>query len=600
MNKKIIILTSGLMMLLLSSAIFISCDDDHFSIDPQVSGEGTLWQNISGNPELSEFADILSKVYYSTKETESTNQTYADLLSNSPTFTVWAPKNNTFGYANWLEKLNSGDREQIYEVERELVRNCITRFRHVMNGTKVEDILLFNGKRAEFDCGNGTINDVKIVEANLGTQNGVIHITEGAIPYLQNMYEYVKGDERLTKLSAFLEKYESTEFDEYSSTQGPTIDGEITWVDSVTYLTNSYFYPNYLNAYINREDSNYVMVMPTDALWEEQYEKMKAYYNYVPTYTQTVITVAENGTSSSETNTTRYTDAELDSIIDFRTCDAIARNLCFNGNYQFGHSHTEMATEGVCDSIESTSGTIFYDPYSASLFNHVTPVRVSNGWAYVVDEFNYRLEDTWLKKRVLEAEVIAESWDNCSIDYYNMNNVGNPWSYLSAEELAKLGDDFVIPDSVMTGRSVHVIPTRTTANPLVTFRLPNTLSCKYDIIAVIPYNTTIQRPYQLRAYVNYHTTKTTQDRVQLNPIEGVNGSGKLFHSKPPYVDEKGILQFSDSILLAQDFEFPVCYYGIQNAYATLEIQSYMTSSQRNTYTNEFYVDKVILIPKERE
>ena len=78
MKKKLFILTSVLMMVLLSSsALFISCDDDHFTVDSQVSGKGTLWQNISSNPDLSEFASIFSKVYYSTTEEKTTRQTYA-------------------------------------------------------------------------------------------------------------------------------------------------------------------------------------------------------------------------------------------------------------------------------------------------------------------------------------------------------------------------------------------------------------------------------------------------------------------------------------------------------------------------------------------
>ncbi len=598
MNKRLIYMAC--LMIMLSSAAFMSCEDDHFTIDPQVSGKGTLWQNISATPDISEFASILSRVYFSNSRETVTSRTYADLFGSDQSFTLWAPKNGTFDYEKWNEMLESGDRDQIYDVENELIRNCMTRYRHILTGTKVEDIYLLNGKRAEFDCGNRVINDINIIEANIGSSNGVIHITDGPIAYLPNVYEYINTNSDLNKLSKFLKKYESVEFSESQSTQGPTIDGEITWVDSVTYVTNSYFNFNYLNAYINREDSNYVMIMPTDIVWDAQYEKMKGYFHYIPQYNQTVITVAPDGTSSSTTNTTNYTAMELDSITDFRTCDAIARNLCFNGNFQYGHDYAEMATAGVCDSIESTSGTIFYDPNSAALFNHVTPVRVSNGWAYVVDEFNYKLEDTWLKKRVLEAERYYESYDNCTLTQYNMNDIQNPWSYLPGEELAKKGEGFVIPDSVIEGRSIKVVPTRSTANPSVLFKLPNTLSCKYDIIAVLPYNIQTAKPYQLRAYINYHTTKANSDRVQLKPIEGVNGSGNYYHPKTPHIDDKGLLQFSDSLLLVQDFEFPVCYYGVTDAYATLEIQSYMTSTQRNTYTNEFMIDKIILVPKEKE
>ena len=83
------------------------------------------------------------------------------------------------------------------------------------------------------------------------------------------------------------------------------------------------------------------------------------------------------------------------------------------------------------------------------------------------------------------------------------------------------------------------------------------------------------------------------------PFEGVNGSGRNFVSKEPHVDEKGQFHFNDSVLVAQDFEFPVSYVGIDDAYVTLEIQSYMTSSQRTTFTNELLIDKIVLVPKEK-
>ena len=107
-------------------------------------------------------------------------------------------------------------------------------------------------------------------------------------------------------------------------------------------------------------------------------------------------------------------------------------------------------------------------------------------------------------------------------------------------------------------------------------------------------------PDHFRAYVNYHNAKQTQDRVQLMPIEGVNGTDKLFRTKKPHVDEKGMLQFNDSVLLAQDFEFPVCYYGLSDAYVTVQLQSNISSRDRSFYTNEIIVDKIIFIPKENE
>ncbi len=590
MNKKISIL-AGVVLSAMVIYPLTSCKDDHFDADPTLTSKLTIWENISQTPELSEFASILSRVYFSTSESNTTSQTYSDLFNHDQTFTVWAPKNGTFDYESWNSLLESGDRESVYKVETELIRNCMTRYSHVMSGGDEEKIIFFNGKQGHFNCGKGTINGVTITDSNIGCSNGVVHIIEGPVPYLPNVYEYLSKDASLSRLNAFLKKYESIEFVEDASTQGPTIDGNITWVDSVTTLRNTYF--NYLRAYINREDSSYVMIMPTDDCWDATYAKTKNYFNYRTNYSQQVITVdPQTLATSTETKTTTLSDEEMDSIIDFRTSDAISRNLVFNHNWQFGHDYVDMMTENRCDSIESTAGVIFYDPYSARLFNHVTPIELSNGYAFVVDNFNYRMEDTWFDTKLFtyEAERYYESYEYCTIErVHKETNI--KYRRYGSEDGEQL-------DTLLKYTAIKLAPTRTTANPTVKFRLPDTYSCKYDIYAVMIYNLDQMKPYHLRAYMYYHDKKATQEKVQLTPPSGVNADGKNFVTTGPHYDEAGLLHQNDTLLLQRDFELPICYYGLDDAYATLEIQSYLTSSQRSKYTNEVLIDKIILVPKE--
>ena len=61
---------------------FTSCSDkDHFSV-ANMGGDSTLWENISSDEELSNFASVL----------EATG--YANKLSTSQVFTVFAPTND--------------------------------------------------------------------------------------------------------------------------------------------------------------------------------------------------------------------------------------------------------------------------------------------------------------------------------------------------------------------------------------------------------------------------------------------------------------------------------------------------------------------------
>ena len=573
-------------LLLLLAAM--SCTDDHFTVDPEVAGRSTIWETIQTTSNLSQFADILKSVQYSKTRGTTTRQTYADLLNHDQTFTVWAPADGTFDYEACKKLIASGS-EGAYKVETELIRNCMARYTHLLSGDKVEEIKLFNDKSAIFNCASQMLKNQKIRTSNIGTSNGVVHIIDGAPEYLPNVYEFIESQAGLDSLWLFLKNYEELEFNENQSTKGPIVNGDITWADSVTNLTNRYF--NVIGAYLNREDSSYAMVMPNNDAWTVGYNKIKGYYVYQPEYQQTIVSVDETGKETTETKTTSYTQEEIDSITRFYIDHTIARNLVFNTNEQYGHYHEDYPVVGACDSLKSTWGDTFEDPYSAALFDGKTPTQLSNGYAYIVDHYNYRPEDSWLFVEDFEAERFYESYSSCTP---TSTRIYQNWSYMTDSTDISTVRDTVIQETVL-----RLAPSRATANSSVTIRLPQTLSTKYDIYAVMAYNTSANRPYQFRAYLNYHKNARTSTRQQLQAIEGVNGSGRNFVSKEPHVDEKGQFHFNDSVLVAQDFEFPVSYVGIDDAYVTLEIQSYMTSSQRTTFTNELLIDKIVLVPKEK-
>lgn len=567
-----------------------SCSDDHFTIDDDVAARTTIWENISENDELSEFADLLTRVYYSSSKGNTTTQTYADLLDHDQTFTVWAPADGTFDYASWNTLLSYGEVDSTYRVEVELIRNSMTRYSHLLSGSDATTLDLYNDKTAVFDCAAATIKDVPITTANITGTNGVLHVTDGRIEYLPNLYEYLSKGIDIDSVANFILSFETTEFDEDQSTQGPTVDGNVTWVDSITYLSNSYLQGYYLNAALDSEDSLYVMILPNNDAWNEAYAQILPYYNYMEEYVQTITSTSSDGTESSETVTTTYTEEEVDSITRFRVSDVISRNLVFNTTTQTGYSWEQYAVEGACDSLVSTYGQTFDAPYCALLFDDAEPEELSNGYAYIVDSYNYRPEDAWVFELEYEAERNYTTYSACTP---SQEKISYDYTYIPDSNYMDVTKDTTITETVL-----RLTPSRSTSNSDVTLRLANTLSGTYDIYVLMAYNVDVARPYQFRAYITYHdgsSSKTT--RTRLTPIEGVNGSGNNFTSKAPHVDENGQFHFNDSILVAQDWELPVCYYGLDDAYVTLEIQSYMTSSQRTTYTNELLIDKVVLVPK---
>jgi uncharacterized surface protein with fasciclin (FAS1) repeats len=322
--------TGSLMIVALAAGIS-ACSDDHFDITSDTAGKQTIWKTIQSDERLSNFADILQSVYYSKNEQKATPETYADLLNNTQTFTVWAPVNDSFDYNYYKGLIESGIRDSIYKVERELIRNNMTRYSRSAIGNGSVKVNLLNSKSAWLDFDENTFQGIAMTESNIRVSNGALHILAKPTKYLPNLYEYMGTREDLSGINEFIKKFQKTEFNELASTQGPTIDGKITWVDSVTSTSNDYS-NYYIGAFVEREDSNYVMILPTNTAWNAILEKTQQYFKMKKSYKQDFHTTTETGGDATYSKEKVFTDEELDSIMNFYSKDVICRNLAFNAN----------------------------------------------------------------------------------------------------------------------------------------------------------------------------------------------------------------------------------------------------------------------------
>jgi len=593
MKNKLFKWLSGTIVCATIAACFSACADDHFDITSDAQGRKTLWENISSNTDLSEFADLLQRVKYSKSEGITTIETYADLFNGNQTFTVWAPKNGTFGYEKYDALLKTGKASDAYKVETELIRNSMTRFGHVMMGNDSLRILLFNGKNAVLNSSKSLVKNQRIIVPNIGSKNGVLHVVDGAIEFQPNIYEYMSTRSDLDSVSAFIKGFQKMEFSEALSTQGPTVNGYITWVDSVFQMTNKYF--SYIGTDLTREDSAYAMILPTNDAWDVAVEKAKSYYNYKLNYKQTVATTTPEGNDTVISGVeTVFSQEELDSIVNFRTKNAIAKNLVFNMNSQWGRNYTQFGVEGECDSLITTSGTKFFDPYSAQLFNGASPIEVSNGYAFVVDKFNYRAIDSWAEEKILEVEHDAylESATSATVPNRKYSSI---ISSLYDE------DGNVKKDTTVKYTALVLSPKAATSQPEATFILRDILSCKYDIFVVMAYNYADNKPNRFQVSLAYdEPTKRVANQRLKNPDEGdaENYNTTYFVNNQPYWDENDEYHYVDSVLVAKDFEFPICYEGLTDAYVALTIKSNFKSGEKHLYSRELLIDKIILRAKE--
>ena len=627
--------------------LLTGCQDDHFDISSTLqTGDKTIWQNIQNHPELSQYADILQSVYYSQTEEKTTNETYADIFNGDQVFTVWAPANGKFDYDYYKQLLATGERTNIYKVENELIRNNMTRYSNVISGSDSVKLSLFNSKYAWVNYDNQTIKGVEITTPNIGSSNGVLHITDGSVAYQPNLYEYLTTHADLDSINTFIKSFQTIEFDENASTQGPTVDGVATWVDSVTYMSNQYT-SSFMNAHINREDSNYVMILPTNGAWDNILEQTKKYFKYKTSpYMQYYYDESTNRTSTE--SRTALTSAQVDSLQNLFAKNAICQNLAFNANWQYGRIPITSisnikAADTRLDSLRSTAGvkfkktgtlnasnsptyTVEIDNY-AKMFGNADPVELSNGYAYMVNEYpfpytifapNHDLTAQSCFEVASSNITVTPRYSWTKVDHvekrepvYNEETGEPEIDEETGEELTKV----VASRDTTYNYNYMVFSASGNSQPRIWFKLEDVRSCKYDIYVVVGYNVESGRQNRFTATIRYNGEGASANLSSFsckNPDENaVDATGESiygdthFVNKKPVTDDNLITSYNDTICLAKDFEFPVSYYGIQaldgmaNTYPVLELMMDVSNSlATTTYTRELRINAIILKSKE--
>ena len=150
-----------------------ACSDwnDHYeSAADGGAANGTLWEQMKANPQLSDFCDVLeqTKVYRMHKKTPVS---YKDILSGGQAFTVMAPVNATFNKDSLLQLVQTvvGDSA----VEKGFVKNHITRSLASLT-PNASKLLMLNQKHLWME--NGQIDGVNVTVPNTKTSNGIFHL----------------------------------------------------------------------------------------------------------------------------------------------------------------------------------------------------------------------------------------------------------------------------------------------------------------------------------------------------------------------------------------------------------------------------------------
>ncbi|MCR5818199.1 MAG: fasciclin domain-containing protein, partial [Prevotella sp.] len=374
----------GIMMMAAAMLAATSCTDysdyNDYPASSVPSADKTLWENIDANPQLSNFKALLQQAGFDEE------------LKSSKAYTVWAPADNTFDMAAY-QNLSKED------LLKQFVKSHVAAFAYPASGNVDQRVLALNEKYFTFK-GDGayTFDGRNVTTANVPATNGLMHITDGDAKFYPNIYEYIKASEGLDSLKKYLLKYELTDLNTSKSVKGPIVNGLQTYIDSVM-ETENIITKYRVRAQIDREDSSYLAVLPTDKAFKDMYDKVYAANNFITT--TTALDVDKISSYDDTKTTTKVNIRDTKELRDSVAKLTIASNLFFSKNdyyYQMWKDGSAAAA-GKSDTIRSTTNAKLSNPKEITEdYTTGQKVNVSNGEVIIVDSLAMKPWETYKPK----------------------------------------------------------------------------------------------------------------------------------------------------------------------------------------------------------
>ena len=526
--------------------------DDHYNptLDNSTVVDATIYQQMKTLPELSDFVQIIDATGYKA------------LLDETQIVTVFAPRNGTFDKEELLAELAAGNVEL---VNTRFVKNHIARYNFSSN-TETQRVELLNKKLTTLSDGYVGQDSVAIKSKNTICNNGVLHVLESQLPFHANIYELMETTADMDSIYNIFSAYDEDSLDVNRSVyRGVDEDGNRIYVDSVMIKTNDLM--SRLYGYMHREDSNYVVIVPSNDALTERLNETRSYFVY------------------------NIHEEDRDSLQDYYSRYYTLNTLIYNNNINL-HQNDSLVTTTY--SKWDPNYNVFYKPFEQGglLASDVVKEKIecSNGIVYTTDKFPSTIYDSFFREIRLECEHTG----NINVE---MDDKATPLFTKTCNYTVTSSND----PTVSNRAYLDVQPSTSSAQPYIGFNIPGTLSGEYDIYLVtVPLkmgrgvlDADTLKPYQFRVNMFYRTNRATdlsanwpssKSKTLTNP-DGKNGSN--FISNPEKVD---------TIYLGTE-KFTECYYGSSRAGVMIQIQAYVSSTQTKTYSRRMLLDRIILKPK---
>lgn len=523
--------------------------DDHYSEASEGIINTTLWEAINSDQNLTHFAKVVKACGYDVN------------LGGSQTYTVFAPTNSSLTEAQadsmvnlFNEKKAEGVKTADNPVVQQFLKNHIALFKHSVSSLTGDSLTMMNSKYQPFTA--SSIGGNSYTTKNVLYNNGVLYTIGGQLTYEPNILEYLAMDNDLDSVYKFINSYGHYIFNASQSVPGEIVDGKTQYLDSVTVYNNELL--NKLGD-INREDSTYLLLAPTNSEWKRLVDEYTPYFNY--------------DAKVDDRDSLQYANARI----------AILYGAVFNRNKNTDAALQDSAvsTSALSDIIYDLNPTTkrychFYKPFAAGgIFEGTKLTKLSNGEIRKASDFRISKFDTFAQEQIVEAEstfdldTLSEAIDPVTVRTVNTRN---PFY------------------GKVSGNSfVEVVPEVVGAKPSITYKVSNVLSnLPYDIYAVfvpaLAYDTLAtaeQRlPVRFRAQVGYQyqgSTKWERNALKTTTADVV-----------------------DTVLVKSNYKFPTTSYGLSDAQAKVRLYTDVPSNMTSKYTNTMRIDCIIVKPHDAE
>lgn len=536
-----------------------SCSDFSDYNDTPVSdvqqAERTLWENISQNDQLSDFATLVKKAGFD------------DELSQPHYYTVWAPLNGTYDASS----LMSADSATVLY---QFVKSHIAEYNHSISGPVDERIHALNRKSFAFEGdGQYTYAGQTLRQLNLPNSNGIMHLLDGAARFYPNLYEYLFSCEGIDSVATFFKRYETSVLDTKNSVLGPTINGKQTYIDSVMITSNSLL--NRIKAKLDKEDSTYTMLVPTNEAWQAHYDKISKCYNYINT------TVAQNIDEATSTSSAPTASVTVDAAY---TKDSLTRlhlvsDLVYNNNNYYNNWLIDDTVEPY-DTLYSTTYGYMTNPQEI-MSRVIDRETMSNGTFCLVDSLAFRPWESWCYS-LGQSPLNSRTWTGSNTIVYIDNTLFDAIKYVPKNPAQKqLG-------------YLWVTPLSNYGKPQLDVKLRNVLSTTYNIYIVLAPGQDVGEDADGNKFLKPNMLDFT--------LSYCDAKGKLATQK---LNQKVVNDPTRVDTLAVGtFTFPVAYAGLgDNVYPNLKITTdfgVFDKEKMAAYTRDFSIISILMRPVELE